>query len=234
MLFITTANSLAAVPDPLRDRMEMLRLTGYLDHEKLAIARQFLIPRQLERNGLEAADVAWDADALPAILRQYTREAGVRELERRIARIARKVARAAGRNARRSSASMAVTTCARSLRELLGTAPFDPDDMSLEDAVGVARGLAYTAVGGEILDIEVSVVRGRGKLQLTGTLGDVMKESASAALSYARTRSQRTRHRPRVRPRRGTGHSRAHPGRCDAQGRTQRRHRDRDGDRERA
>ncbi len=93
VLFITTANSLAGVPEALRDRMEILHLNGYLDHEKLAIARQFLIPKQLERNGLALADVVWGDDALPAILRQYTREAGVRELERRIARVARKVAR---------------------------------------------------------------------------------------------------------------------------------------------
>ena len=182
VLFITTANTLANVPDALRDRMEVLRLTGYLDHEKVAIARQFLVPKQLQRNGLEPDDVEWEPDVLTAILRQYTREAGVRELERRIARVARKVARqrvedtAASAPRRRIGRAVTIAACG-ALPELLGPAPFDPDETTLEDAVGVARGLAYTAVGGEILDIEVSVVRGRGKLQLTGTLGDVMKES---------------------------------------------------------
>jgi len=187
VLFITTANSLQTIPEPLRDRMEILRLSGYLDHEKLAIARQFLVPRQLARNGLAPESVTWASDALPGILRGYTREAGVRELDRRIARVARKLAR------RRAEAAPADTTAvvqASDLKALLGSAPFDPDDLSFEDVVGVARGLAYTSFGGETLDIEVSVVRGRGKLQLTGTLGDVMKESASAALSYARRRAK--------------------------------------------
>ena len=187
VLFITTANSLQTIPEPLRDRMEILRLSGYLDHEKLAIARQFLVPRQLTRNGLKPEEVTWEPDALPGILQGYTREAGVRELDRRIARVARKLAR-------RRAAAVPVETAAvvrgSDLKALLGPAPFDPDDLSFEDVVGVARGLAYTSVGGETLDIEVSVVRGRGKLQLTGTLGDVMKESASAALSYARRRAK--------------------------------------------
>jgi ATP-dependent Lon protease len=187
VLFITTANSLQTIPEPLRDRMEILRLSGYLDHEKLAIARQFLVPRQLSRNGLAPESVTWEPDALPAILRGYTREAGVRELDRRIARVARKLAR---RRAENPTSTAEAVIKAADLRALLGPAPFDPDDLSFDDVIGVARGLAYTSVGGETLDIEVSVVRGRGKLQLTGTLGDVMKESASAALSYARRRAK--------------------------------------------
>jgi ATP-dependent Lon protease len=187
VLFITTANSLQTIPEPLRDRMEILRLSGYLDHEKLAIARQFLVPRQLARNGLAPESVTWASDALPGILRGYTREAGVRELDRRIARVARKLAR---RRAEAAPAETPAVVQASDLKALLGPAPFDPDDLSFEDVVGVARGLAYTSFGGETLDIEVSVVRGRGKLQLTGTLGDVMKESASAALSYARRRAK--------------------------------------------
>ena len=191
VLFITTANSLASVPDALRDRMEVLRLTGYLDHEKVAIARQFLVPKQLLRNGLQLDDVTWEPDVLPVMLRQYTREAGVRELERRIARVARKIARKHAESPAPATTPVEpVTISAAKLADYLGPAPFDPDETTLEDSIGVARGLAYTAVGGEILDIEVSVVRGRGKLQLTGTLGDVMKESASAALSYARRRSK--------------------------------------------
>ncbi|MGH7663422.1 MAG: endopeptidase La [Gemmatimonadaceae bacterium] len=189
VLFITTANSLANIPEPLRDRMEIIRLPGYLDQEKFAIARQFLIPRQLELNGLDPASVGWDADVVGAILRGYTREAGVRELERRLARVARKLAR------RRSESGDAAELVVHSadLRALLGTPPHDPSDTSLDDKVGVATGLAYTAAGGELLEIEVSAVPGRGKLQLTGTLGDIMKESATAALSYARARADALR-----------------------------------------
>jgi ATP-dependent Lon protease len=186
VLFITTANSLAGIPEPLRDRMEIIRLPGYLDHEKMAIARQFLIPRQIKANGLDADDITWEPDVLPAILRGYTREAGVRELERRIARVARKLAR---RQAESTSGETKQTLTVGDLRELLGSPPYDPDDASLEDKVGVASGLAYTSAGGEVLEVEVTVVKGRGKVQLTGTLGEVMKESATAALSYARTRA---------------------------------------------
>ena len=187
VLFITTANSLAGIPEALRDRMEILRIAGYLDHEKLAIARQYLLPRQIEANGLKKDEVAFEPDVLTAIMRGYTREAGVRELERRIARVTRKLAR---KLAEIPNDGRTQTVRADDLKELLGTAPFDPDDTSLDDKVGVASGLAYTSAGGEVLEIEVSVVKGRGKLQLTGTLGDVMKESASAALSYARARTR--------------------------------------------
>ena len=186
VLFITTANSLATIPEPLRDRMEIIRLPGYLEHEKLAIARQFLVPRQLRLNGIDPAKVEWAADVLQAVIRSYTREAGVRELERKISRIARKLAR---RRAEHPTADVTDQIVVEDLRALLGIAPFDPDDTNLEDKIGVASGLAYTPVGGEVLEIEVSVVSGRGKLQLTGTLGDVMKESATAAMSYIRARS---------------------------------------------
>jgi ATP-dependent Lon protease len=232
VLFITTANSLASIPEPLRDRMEIIRLPGYLDIEKQAIARQFLIPKQLRQNGLDPASVTFDASTIFEIIHRYTREAGVRDLERRIARIARKLARrraepradgsvvpeatapadgaaastTRGRGRKRGSAKSAAsestaaptaapphlgpdTVTAADLKALLGVAPYDPEDTSLDDKVGVATGLAYTSVGGETLEIEVAVVRGRGKVQLTGTLGDVMKESASAALSYARSRA---------------------------------------------
>ncbi len=185
VLFLTTANSLNGIPEALRDRMEIIRLAGYLDHEKMAIARGYLLPRQLEANGIDPASVTLEPDVLPAIMRGYTREAGVRELERRLARLGRKLAR---RQAEHAAESQKQSVAVADLKELLGTPPFDPDDTSLEDKVGVASGLAYTSVGGEVLEIEVSVVKGRGKVQLTGTLGDVMKESASAALSYARTR----------------------------------------------
>ena len=189
VLFVTTANYLPQIPEPLRDRLEIIRLSGYLDQEKVAIARQFLIPRQLKAHGLDPASIKWNDDALPAIIHGYTREAGVRDLERRIARIARKLAR----KTVESSGVQPTTLCAADLKDLLGTAPFDPSDLVLEDRVGVANGLAYTSAGGEVLEIEVSTVPGRGRLQLTGTLGDVMKESASAALSYARARADALR-----------------------------------------
>ena len=185
VLFVTTANYLPQIPEPLRDRLEIIRLSGYLDQEKVAIARQFLIPRQLRAHGIAPESVTWAPDALPAIMQGYTREAGVRDLERRIARVARKLAR---RTVERGSPATAVS--AGDLKDLLGTAPYDPNDLVLEDRVGVANGLAYTSAGGEVLEIEVSTVPGRGRLQLTGTLGDVMKESASAALSYARARAE--------------------------------------------
>jgi ATP-dependent Lon protease len=194
VLFITTANSLATIPEPLRDRMEIIRLAGYLDQEKYAIARQFLLPRQLRQHGIEPATVALDADVIPGIVHGYTREAGVRELERRLARLARKLARA--RVERRAAptgepgpAAAAERISVDQLQSMLGVAPFDPLANVIEDKVGVATGLAYTSVGGDVLEIEVSVVPGRGRLQLTGTLGDVMKESASAALSYTRARA---------------------------------------------
>jgi ATP-dependent Lon protease len=198
VLFLTTANYLPQVPEPLRDRMEIIRLAGYLDQEKFAIARQFLAPKQLRLNGLDPADVEWDSDVIPAIVDSYTREAGVRELERRIGRVSRKLAR---RRAEKIDAARSSTTAnddrhrpktvvrSADLKGLLGTAVYDPPALTFEHKIGVATGLAYTSVGGDVLEIEVSVVGGRGKLQLTGTLGSVMKESANAALSYARARA---------------------------------------------
>ncbi|WP_026849541.1 endopeptidase La [Gemmatimonas phototrophica] len=183
VLFVTTANSLGSIPEALRDRMEIIRLPGYLDQEKLAIARRFLVPKQLVANGVPADRVTIADDVLPAIIRNYSREAGVRDLERRIARLARKLARRAWTDGNTHT----VTT--DDLQGMLGTAPFSEDDLSLQDQVGVANGLAYTSIGGELLEIEVSVLPGRGRLQLTGTLGDVIKESAAAALSFVRARA---------------------------------------------
>lgn len=183
VLFITTANSIGSIPEALRDRMEIIRLPGYLEPEKLAIARTFLLPRQLTANGVPADRVTLADDVLPAIIRGWTREAGVRDLERRIARLSRKLAR------REWTAKSTVTVTRDDLKAMLGTAPHDESDLHLHDQVGVASGLAYTSTGGELLEIEVSVVPGRGRLQLTGTLGDVIKESAAAALSYVRARA---------------------------------------------
>jgi len=183
VLFITTANAMPAIPEALRDRMEIIRLPGYLEPEKLAIARRFLLPRQLKSHGVDPDSVTLQPDVLQGIIRGYTREAGVRDLDRRLARLARKLAR-------RDVEEGAHHTVARGdLQAMLGTAPHDHEDAALLDRVGVASGLAYTNVGGELLEIEVSVVPGRGRLQLTGTLGDVIKESAAAALSYVRSRA---------------------------------------------
>ncbi|MEO6877308.1 MAG: endopeptidase La, partial [Gemmatimonadaceae bacterium] len=175
VLFLTTANYLPQVPEPLRDRMEIIRLSGYLDQEKFAIARQFLVPKQLKLNGVDPATVEWEADAIPSIVQGYTREAGVRELERRIGRVARKLARkrAEASTLTGADASTAVAPAISVVRgteltALLGTPPYDPAMLNLEHKIGVATGLAYTSVGGEVLEIEVSVVSGRGKLQLTG------------------------------------------------------------------
>jgi ATP-dependent Lon protease len=188
-LFITTANSLNQIPDALRDRMEIIRLPGYVDQEKHAIARQYLVPKQLRAHGLDPEQVTITPDAIAEITRNYTREAGVRELERRLARIARKLARRAVADAEAAAPTRPITVGRDELRELLGVPPFEEESATLEDRVGVATGLAYTAVGGDLLEIEVAVVRGRGRIQLTGTLGDVLKESASAALTYARSRA---------------------------------------------
>ena len=192
VLFVTTANYLPQVPEPLRDRMEIIRLSGYLDQEKFAIARQFLVPKQLKINGLDPSSVEWDSDVIPTIVQHYTREAGVRELERRVGRVARKLARKSAESrdttGKKGAESKAVVRV-EDLQGLLGSPQYDPSLLTLDHKVGVATGLAYTSVGGEVLEIEVSAIRGRGKLQLTGTLGDVMKESASAALSYARARA---------------------------------------------
>ncbi len=195
VLFLTTANYLPQVPEPLRDRMEIIRLSGYVDQEKFAIARQFLVPKQLKLNGLDADSVEWDADVVPGIVHSYTREAGVRELERRLSRISRKLARRRAETRDLSASANGEATVIKSrvraadLKDLLGVPPYDPSLLNLDHKVGVATGLAYTSVGGEVLEIEVAALGGRGKVQLTGTLGDVMKESASAALSYARARA---------------------------------------------
>ena len=208
VLFITTANGLAQIPEPLRDRMEIVRIAGYLEPEKLAIAERHLAPRQVARAGLDPARVRWEAGAFATIARGWTREAGVRELERRIGQVARKLARqaldapsepaaavpvgeAAPRRKRARPVPLPVATVATAdLPALLGPAPYDADETTLDDKVGVANGLAYTAAGGEILEVEVSVVPGRGRVQLTGTLGDVMKESAGAAVSWVRGRAR--------------------------------------------
>ena len=193
VLFVATANTLAGIPEPLRDRMEIIRLPGYLDTEKVAIALRFLWPHQAMRHGLpKHADLT--EGAAKAIIRQYTREAGVRELDRRIARVARKLARRKAEDAAttpddRSSEPTAVAE--DDLKALLGPPIYLDRSKDDGERSGMANGLAWTEAGGEVLDVEVAVVPGSGQVQLTGTLGDVMKESAFAAVTYARSRAER-------------------------------------------
>ncbi len=185
VLFIATANTLQGVPEALRDRMEVIRLPGYLDTEKREIAHRFLWPRQTGRHGLVDGSVELSADAVDVVIDRYTREAGVRELDRRLSRIARKLARSVV-----DGGGGPTRITAEDLHELLGPPPYQPPDRDRNvERVGIANGLAWTAAGGEVLDVEVSVIPGNGHLRLTGTLGDVMKESCQAAVTYARSRS---------------------------------------------
>ena len=179
-LFIATANLLDPIPAPLRDRMEVIRLSGYTPEEKVEIANRFLIPRQIEENGLEESQLHWSRSSVEQLTTEYTYEAGVRGLERQVAAVCRKVAR---RTAEGNSSRVNVTR--RTLARFLGPPPFEPDARSFESEVGVARGLAWTEAGGDVLSLEATLTRGSG-LVLTGQLGDVMKESGQAAHSYAR------------------------------------------------
>jgi ATP-dependent Lon protease len=185
VLFVATANTLQGVPEPLRDRMEVIRLTGYLDTEKREIAHRFLWPRQLEQHGLAKDSISLAPEAVHEIIERYTREAGVRELNRRLSRVARKLARLVA-----DGEEVASVVQASDLPELLGPTTYQPPDRDQDsERIGIANGLAWTAAGGEVMDVEVAVVPGQGNLRLTGTLGDVMKESAQAAVTYARSRS---------------------------------------------
>jgi ATP-dependent Lon protease len=170
------------VPGPLRDRMEVITLAGYTEEEKLQIAKRYLVPRQIERTGLKRSQVGFSDTGLKELIGSYTREAGVRNLEREIGSVCRKVAVqvAEGTLARK----LAVT--APKVRELLGRPRFQPDVRRRTKEPGVATGLAWTPVGGDVLFIEASAMPGKGKLTITGQLGDVMRESAEAALSYVR------------------------------------------------
>jgi len=184
VMFITTANVLDPIPPALHDRMEVIEFPGYIEEEKLAIARQFLIPRQLAENGLEAPErrLNFSEKALRAMIRDYTYEAGVRNLEREIANVCRNVAR---RVAEGKTAPRHVTV--QSLAKYLGPPRFLRDESDRADEVGLAIGIAWTEAGGDILPVEVSLMDGKGSLMLTGQLGEVMQESAQAALSYARS-----------------------------------------------
>ncbi len=184
VLFICTANVLHTVPPALVDRMEVIRLPGYLEHEKLAIAKGFLVPKQLKAHGLKGLRVGFTNDALLKIIRSYTKEAGVRNLEREIASVLRKIATKVA-DGEKPAGRVGVNL----VEELLGAPRYLEDEISEEDEVGVATGLAWTEMGGDTISVEVGVLRGKGELTLTGQLGEVMKESAKAAFSYVRSRS---------------------------------------------
>ncbi|MFC1657309.1 endopeptidase La [Candidatus Moduliflexota bacterium] len=186
IMFVTTANSTYSIPPPLLDRMEIISLPGYTEHEKVKIAQQYLVPKQLKANGVTARNIALTESVLRGIIQKYTREAGVRNLEREIASIFRKVARKVVSTSRRAKVSLTQ----RSLEKFLGVPKFHHGKAEGKNAVGIATGLAWTEHGGELLAIETTLMSGRGKLILTGKLGDVMKESAQAALSYIRTRAK--------------------------------------------
>ena len=183
VMFITTGNTLDTIPGPLRDRMEIIQLAGYTQEEKLEIAKRYLVPRQITRNGLKRSQIAFSDAGLKAIIEEYTREAGVRGLEREIGSVCRKVARrvAEGRFEKK------LTATGPKVRELLGRARFPADVKRRTREPGVATGLAWTPAGGDVLFVEASAMPGTGKLTITGQLGDVMKESAQAALSYVRS-----------------------------------------------
>ncbi|WP_018931403.1 endopeptidase La [Gracilibacillus lacisalsi] len=184
VMFIATANNLATVPRPLLDRMEVISIAGYTELEKLHIAKQHLLPKQLKENGLKKGHMQMRDEALLKLIRVYTREAGVRGLERQLASICRKAAKIIV-----SGEKQRVIVTENQLETILGKPKFRYGMMEEENQIGAATGLAYTAAGGDILSIEVSISKGKGKLTLTGKLGDVMKESAQAAFSYIRSRA---------------------------------------------
>jgi ATP-dependent Lon protease len=187
VMFIATANVIHTIPPALKDRMEVLRLPGYTLNEKIAIGDRFLVPKQLKEHGLKKDQVVFDEDGIQEIIERYTKEAGVRNLEREIASICRKLARK--RVARELDESVRLTPS--KVVELLGVPRYHvPSEATRSHEIGVATGLAWTETGGEILSIEATLMRGRGKLTLTGQLGDVMQESAQAALSYIRSRAE--------------------------------------------
>ena len=186
VMFITTANSLNTIPRPLLDRMEVIELSSYTDVEKLEIAKRYLVPKQRKKHGLDGRTLRITDGAIEDIISDYTRESGVRQLEREIAAVCRKtVAELVDGKAKR------VTVKPENLKSFLGTRKYTSDEIAKADEVGLVRGLAWTSVGGETLEVEVNTFPGTGRLELTGNLGDVMKESAKAAVSYIRSRAEK-------------------------------------------
>ena len=185
VIFMTTANVLDTVQSALRDRMEVIRLAGYTEEEKLEIARRHLLPKQMEENGISARDLNISRTALAAMITRYTQEAGLRQLEREIGSICRKVARRIGEGQKGP-----VRVSLKNLHDFLGAPKIIPEEVLKKDQIGVATGLAWTAVGGDVLFVEALRMKGKGALVLTGQLGEVMRESAQAAFSYAKSRAK--------------------------------------------
>src|SRR5881227_3172615 len=185
VIFMTTANVLDTVQSALRDRMEVIRLAGYTEEEKLEIARRHLLPKQMEENGISAHDLNISRTALAAIIQRYTQEAGLRQLEREIGSICRKVARRIGEGQKGP-----VRVSLKNLHDFLGAPKVIPEEVLKKDQIGVATGLAWTAVGGDVLFVEALRMKGKGALVMTGQLGEVMRESAQAAYSYAKSRAR--------------------------------------------
>ncbi len=186
VMFITTANTTDTIPRPLLDRMEVIELSSYTDEEKVQIAKKHLLPKEIKRHGLTKGQLKVSDGALREVIAAYTRESGVRVLERRLAAVCRKAAMKVV-----SDGEKAIRVTDKDLEEYLGVPRYHPERQALEERVGVVNGLAWTSVGGELLEVEVNVVPGSGKVELTGNLGDVMKESAHAALSFIRSQAGR-------------------------------------------
>ena len=185
VMFITTANSMESIPAPLLDRMELIEVPSYTEEEKLQILKRHLMPKQIREHGMRPAALKVSEDAMKAMIEGYTREAGVRTLERTAARVCRKAAVRMLDNGKRT-----FTVNAKTLRELLGAPRYLREDLEKEPRIGVVNGLAYTSVGGEMLEVECTLMPGKGSLKMTGQLGDVMKESAEAAFSWVRAHSE--------------------------------------------
>lgn len=177
---------ISTIPRPLLDRMEIIEVTSYTENEKYHIANDYLVKKQMEANGLDDTQIHWKEDALRFLISDYTRESGVRNLERRIGQVSRKVARDIYQKKHRK-----VTITKKAIKDYLGKPVYEWEKDTLRDQIGVVHGLAWTAVGGVTLKIEVNVMPGKGGIQITGSLGDVMKESAQAAISYIRSQSKK-------------------------------------------
>ncbi|MFN0061099.1 MAG: endopeptidase La [Myxococcaceae bacterium] len=186
VMFICTANTVHNIPAPLQDRMEIIRIAGYTEMEKMSIARRYLIPKQLEANGLADVSVKLSSLSIKTLINRYTRESGVRSLERELAAVFRKLARDVIKNGKRE-----LVVNRQRVMKLLGTTKFRLSEVEQEDQVGIVTGLAWTEMGGEILTTEATVMPGKGKLIITGKLGEVMQESAQAAMSYVRARAEK-------------------------------------------
>lgn len=185
VMFVTTANSLGSIPSPLLDRMEVIEFPGYIEEEKIEIANRYLIPRQIEENGIEDLEIKFEIPTLQRIIREYTYEAGVRNLEREIGRVCRKIARL-----KAEGKKYPTSIAPEMIEKLLGPQQVIPPEAERTDEVGVATSLAWTESGGEIMAVEVAILEGKGGVQMTGQMGEVMQESAHAALTYIKSRAE--------------------------------------------